>query len=409
MMTRIFSAIMMTAITAPAGAQDWKVMGSASAFAGQYFFQKSAGAVNGYGDLNLQLARSLSTRSGFFISERSVYTGFKQVNELAGGGTLFQQSLDNSLGFKWMQRFDGGWSVKPRVGVRSQLYRETSDEDWGKGLYDFMRYEGGVALERKTRWGASTPWTYQLAYDLYYTRYTRFKTLSSQFGAELATPDPGSRTLDSISHQFSYRSDWDFPGFTSGWLLASVSLIDYPDQKVVSSQGQYLNSKRSDAMPVLGLGANKRLLDWQPLGRIRPYIGGSVVATGNMSNQNHFDTDPQRLKFVRSYYDYLETKVTPTFGAIFLKTQTRASMGYEFGWRAYSTRPAQTENGSYTTSPLRQYTHSLFLDVSTPIWRNLGLRMRGTWADTKSNTHYEQTYQYNYTSANYFAGVEWKL
>ena len=85
-------------------AQEWKLMGKVDLFAGQYFFEGQSGSVNGYGDVDLQLARSFSPKSGFYLSERTVYTGFKQVNELAGGGTLFQQSLDNSLGFKLIRR-----------------------------------------------------------------------------------------------------------------------------------------------------------------------------------------------------------------------------------------------------------------------------------------------------------------
>ncbi|MEK7383600.1 MAG: hypothetical protein AAB262_10005, partial [Elusimicrobiota bacterium] len=79
------------------------------------------------------------------------------------------------MGAKWVQRWDAGWSFKPRLGVKSGLFRETKDEDWGKGLYDFNRYEAGVGLERKTRWGQSIPWTWQLSYDFYYTNYIRFK------------------------------------------------------------------------------------------------------------------------------------------------------------------------------------------------------------------------------------------
>src|SRR3990167_4621771 len=89
-----------------AQAQGWKFLGNADLFVGQYFFEKNAGSVNGYTDVNLQQARSFSSDSGLFFSERSIYTGFKQVNELAGGGTLFQQSLDNSLGFKYIKRFE---------------------------------------------------------------------------------------------------------------------------------------------------------------------------------------------------------------------------------------------------------------------------------------------------------------
>jgi hypothetical protein len=387
----------------------WKLMGRADLMAGQYFFKKSAGSVNGYTDVDLQLARSISSRSGFYVTGRHMYTGFKQVNELAGGGTLFQQSMDSSLGFKWMQRFEDGWSLKPRAGVRSQLFRETKDETWGNGLYDLWRYEAGLALERKTRWGDSIPWTYQFSYDFYYTRYQRFKTLASKYGAEVSAPNPGSRTLDTVSQQLAYRSDWDLPGFTSAYLFYAMSMINFVDQKVINTRGEYLNAKRSDIYQNLSLGASKRFLDLQALGRIRPVIGLGVSFADLISNQNHLDTDPNRMRFVGAYYDYWEARLSPNASVTFLKPMLSLRTGYDFASRFYTGRLAQNSDGSYTSRKLSQSTHGVFLEAAYPIWGGLDLKARGQWSRTLANTGYEQTYSYNYYDYNYFAGIEWKL
>ncbi|MFH1618502.1 MAG: hypothetical protein ABIG11_01200 [bacterium] len=387
----------------------WELMGRADLFAGQYFFEKSAGSVNGYGDLDLQLARSFSSSSGLFISERSIYTGFKQVNELAGGGTLFQQSLDNSLGGKWIRRYEGGYSLKPRAGVKSQLFRETSDEKWGKRLYDFWRYEAGVALERKTRWGLSIPWTWQISWDAYYTRYVRFKSLSSQFGAEMSAPDPGSRVLDSLTNQFSYTGELDLPGFNSLFFMYSLSMISFPDQKMIGSQGQYLDSSRSDSFHTLALGYSKRFSDLEALSRIRPLAGLNLTFSSLNSNQNHFDTDPKRLKFVDSYYDYSEIKVSPVVRAVFLESRLSVKAGYDFAFRYYTGRLSQTGAGDYTTGRLRQFLHGVSLDIAYPLWSSLDLKLRGFWMSSGSNNKYEQVYRYNYESSNYFAGVQWRI
>lgn len=394
---------------AAAAAQGWQLLGDADLFVGQYFFQKNAGAVNGYTDVNLQQARSFSSDSGFFINERSVYTGFKQVNELAGGGTLFQQSLDNSAGFKWIKRFEGGYSLKPRVGLRNELFRETSDERWGKGLYDFWRYEGGLVWERKTRLGLSIPWTYQVSYDFYYTYYPRFKSISNQFGAALASPDPGSRTLNAVTNQLAYRSDFDFPGFASAHFLYALAFSDYTDQKVVNSQGEYLGTRRSDVYQNLSLGFSKRLLDVQSPFRMRPIPGVGLAFSSLISNQNNFDTDPNRLKYVGGYYNYWEAHVSPNMGLVFLRHLIKVQAGYDFGYRSYSGRLAQLSDGAYTDSKLHQFNHSVSLEASYPLIRNLDLKAKGIWSSTNSNTQFEQTYKYNYSSYNYFAGLEWRL
>ena len=393
---------------APAG-PGYRLMGRLDISGGQYFYKSQAGAFNGYGVLDAQLAKSNSASSGHFFSLRTVYTGFKQVNELAGGGTLFQQSLDNTLGVKWIRRYEGGWALKPRLGVKNQLFRETKDEKWGKGLYDFNRYEAGLTLERKTRLGLSTPWTYQLSWDVYYTRYTRFKTLASQYGQELAAPNPGSRTLDTVTNQLSYDSGFDLPNFVRADLFAAVSLASYRDQKVINSNGVYLPSMRSDSYQALNVSLSKRYNDLAWFGGIRPVLGAGLGFANLFSNQNHLDTDPARLKFIRSYYDYREARLAPTAQFTFIDTGLLARLSYEFSLRAYPERPAQKTDGAYTSKKLKQYSSTLTLEASYPVLKGLDANLRGSWDTSRSNNRYEQVYRYNYESSMYFAGLEWRF
>lgn len=397
---------------APASAQSrpgWKLQGSLDAMAGQYFFNGGAGSINGYFNGDLQVLRSLSTSSGFYLGATGNYTGFKQVNELAGGGTLFQQSMDYSLGAKYIKRFDGGYSLMPRVGVRTQFFRETKDEDWGKGLYDFQRYETGLTWERKTRLGLTVPWTYQFTLDLYYTHYPRFQSLASQYGTEQAAPNPGARVLDTVSTQLGHRSEFELPGFVSLYGLYSLAFINFTDQKVVNSQGQYLNSKRSDAYQSLTVGASKRFNDLDVLGRVRPVLGLGLTAADLFSNQNHFDADPARLKYVGAYYNYWETRVSPNFTLTFLKTMAQTRVGYEAALRFYTGRLTQNSDGSYTGNKLHQTSHTVYIQALQPIGKGLSLKARGSWSSASANTDYQQTYTYTYHDYNYSAGLEWKF
>jgi hypothetical protein len=305
---------------------------------GQYFFNNSAGSVNGYANADMQLLRSLSSDWGFYLDGRAAYTGFKQVNELAGGGTLFQQSLDFGLGAKWVKRYDEGWSLKPRAGWRTQLFRETTDETWGKGLYDFWRAEAGIVWEHKTRLGDEIPWTWQLSYDFYYTHYPHFQSLATQFGAELRTPNPGTRLLDTVTNQFGYRNEYDLPNFISAWIFYSISFITFTDQKIVQSQGQFLSTNRADTYQSLNFGASKRFNDWQTLGRVRPVAGISFTVADLISNQNTFDADPSRLKFIGAFYDYWEARLTPNLTTTFLTTKTAVRLGADFAMRSYTAR-----------------------------------------------------------------------
>ena len=408
--SRFVASLLLIAVSA--AAQDlprWKAQGDLDLMIGQYFFNQSAGSVNGYASASGQLLRSLSSDWGFYLDGRASFTGFKQVNELAGGGTLFQQSMDGSLGAKWVKRWDEGWSLKPRVGIYTQLFRETSDETWGKGLYDYWRPEAGIVWEHKTRIGDEVPWTWQLSYDLYYTRYPHFQSLSTQFGTEQQAPNPGSRILDTVSNQFGYRNEYDLPGFVSAWIFYSISFVGFTDQKIVQSQGQFLSTNRSDTYQSLNVGASKRFNDWQVMGRVRPVAALNFTISDLISNQNDFDADPSRLKFIGAYYDYWETRIAPSLTMTFLTTKTIVRAGTEFAARSYTGRLAQNTDGSYKGDKLSQYTEGVTLDVSQPIWRELDLKLRAAFSNTSSNTAFEQTYQYNYHDYNYFAGFGWRF
>lgn len=387
----------------------WKAQGNVDAMAGQYFFNGSAGSVNGYANANAQLLRALSSDWGFYLDGSATYTGFKQVNELAGGGTLFQQSMDYSASAKWVKRWDDGWSLKPRVGARTELFRETTDETWGKGLYDFWRGEAGLVWEHKTRWGDEIPWTWQLSYDLYYTHYPHFQSLTTQFGTEQKAPNPGARVLDTVSNQFAWRNEFELPGFVSASALYAISFITFTDQKVVQAQGQFLGTNRADTYQYVSLGASKRFNDWQVLGRVRPVASLGFTLADLISNQNDFDADPSRLKFVGAYYDYWETRLSPGLTATFLKYGTIARVGGEFAARYYTGRLAQNTNGSYKGEKLHQFSESFALDVTQPVWRQLDAKLRVAWSNTSANTAFEQTYTYNYHDFNYFAGVGWRF
>ena len=414
MRSSLFAIAALALLASSAAAQDqpapaWKAQGDVDLMLGQYFYDGSAGSVNGYGNADVQLLRSLSNDWGFYLDGHSTYTGFKQVDELAGGGTLFQQSWDNYAGVKAVKRYDDGWSLKPRAGLRYEFFRETVGEAWGAGLYDFARYEAGLVWEHKTRLTDEIPWTWQLSYDLYYTHYPHFESLTSQFGTEQTAPNPGARILDTVTNQFGYRNEYDLPDFVSVWLFYSISFVTFTDQRVVEQEGQFLGTNRSDTDQTLNFGASKRYNDWQVLGRVRPVAALNVTFADQISNQNDFNADPSVLKFTAAYYDYWETHLNPSLTTTFLATKTVARVSADFAARYYTGRLAQNGDGSYTGNKLDQYTESVSFDASQPVWRDLEFKARAAWSNTSSNTTYEQTYVYNYHDFNYFAGFGWKF
>jgi hypothetical protein len=383
--------------------------GHLSLFAGQFFFQHNAGSLNGYADFGMNLSKSYSADAGFVADFSAVYTGFKQVNELVGGGTLFQQSFDAGGSVKWLRRLDSGGEIKPRLGFKYEFFRDTNDETWGKGLYDYWRAEAGIGWEKKTRLGFSTDLTSNLAYDFYYTSFPNYTSLGSQFGTELGAPNPGTKVLDNYSHNISYRGDLAFPGGRSAYVLAMLSLAQYPYQRLVDSNDAYESTLRHDLDYHLTLGGTQRLTDWQSLGRVRPFVTLSIGADRQSSNQNHFDPDPTRLKFIDGYYDYTQVHAGPTITLQSLQTRATLDLSYQLSYRRYSGRLTQNAAGDYNDSLMHQTVHTVALAFAYPLGRGLELQARANWAQALSNTDYQATYVYDYSTYNYFGGASWKF
>src|SRR5579871_471916 len=108
------------------------------------------------------------------------YNGTKQVTDLIGGGTLFQESQDHTGSLKLIRSFDNGLKLKAIGSYGAQFLRETTDESWGNGLYDNRRTSGGAEAE----WSWAKDQSVRLAYDYYAIRFPNYTSLESQGDAE---------------------------------------------------------------------------------------------------------------------------------------------------------------------------------------------------------------------------------
>ena len=192
-------------------------------------------------------------------------------------------------------------------------------------------------------------------------------------------------------------------------LFFSLSFIDFRDQKVINSDGKYLSSDRSDSFQTLGFGLSKRLNDTAFLGGLRPVLGADLALSNLISNQNHLDTDPKHLRYIGGFYDYWETRISPNAQFTFLARRATVRLNYEFDMRQYTGRLAQHSDGTYTGKKLSQFSHGLGLEFAWPLADALDLKVQGNWSSSSSNNRYEQVYRYNYNSAMYFAGLEWRI
>lgn len=383
----------------PVQAREFSAFLDAEVLGGQFFFQDAASSFGGIASLTFGPAWKVSDRSTLFGSYNGSYKGFKDVHDLVGGGQLFQESMDHRLSLKWARQLSETWALKPRFSYTKEFFRETKDEQWGKGLYDYDRMGGGLAAERNGML-LDRPSRLSFGYNLFWTKYPNYQSLASLFGQELASSGPGSRTLDTLSHDLSFEGSLGLSEKWDSWLSYTLSLRDFTDQRVVNQSGSYESFNRSDLANQVNLG-----FGFKPERRVfglQPSLSLSYRLDFFHSNQNHFDTSQNQ--FLPNYYDYLEHGINLS-GELGSQAGTKASLGYSYSTRGYQDRLAQNTNGLYLGDKLSQETHLISFTLGYPLYRELLAKASGQWKQVLANTAFEKTYRYTFSAMNYFAGL----
>lgn len=403
MTKKLVLLLALAAVPAVSWGSEFSAFLDAEFLGGQFFYQDTASAFGGTAALTFGPAWKMSDRSTLFASYGGSYKGFKDVHDLVGGGQLFQESMDHRLSLKWARQVSETWTFKPRLSYTKELFKETRDEKWTKGLYDYDRYGAGLAAERNGTL-AGIPSRFSAGYNAFWTRYPNYKSLSSLFGNELAAVGPGSRTLDTISHDLAFESALGLSPRWDAWLGYTVSLRNFTDQRLANSAGSYDSTLRNDFDHQLNLGSAYRP-DWV-FGGFRPSVSLDYRLELFQSNQNHLDTNQNQ--FLPGYYDFLDNTVTLS-GEVSARTKSKATLSYSYSNRAYQERLAQDGNGLYLGETLTQSTHLISLSLTYPIYRSLSARASGNWKRVMANTTYEKAYRYTFSSMNYFVGIGYSL
>ena len=388
---------------------------------GQYFFGHERGNLSG----NLNLLASMAIKHEKLGPKWTIvpvlssqYQGTKQVADLVGGGTLFQERMGHSLAVRGVYQLSPEWKLKPGAGYKWEYLKETKDESWGNGLFDYRR--PGLSLEAECVY--RDPFSFRLGYDFYHIEFVNFSSLESLIkasnGDALARSLSGRSVLDSYNHSLTLGGTLQGPwrSYAEGTLITTLRL--FPDQHVVTQTGDFENSTRSDL-------AGQLYLAW----RIPREISGSWKAVyglrleaGNTnSNQNNYDA--QRLKFLKDYYDSTSMRAGGDLN-LYRKLPPRRSGGsaadekderpLELNLAAtvgrvnYSGRITQDPSGLYLSDKIHQNEMVLNLDVRYPVAPHFMWTSQIGYGKQTSNQHFERLYRYNFTTMNYRVGFSYE-
>ena len=368
---------------------------------GQWFFDGKNSALGGNAGVQFVPAYKVSERFSLLPSIESQYRGTRSAEELAGGATLFQDTWENALGVKAVMTPNEQWTYRTRLSGRMKWFRETTNETWTNGLYDYDSLSLGAEAERK--WAHAS---IAAGYDYSYLTFPNYQSLESSQTGDLARELAGKDVLNANIHVLSLRGRAPLPARfnldVSGYLAPRY----YTDQRVVALSGLFTPTRRVDTASGVNFDLNRAFH-----GPASSMLAGSLVYgyLGMNSNQNHYDA--RLTTFIPDFYDYDQQTFGAQLHASFGHTYAGpmgAELGGSYSYRQYRSRPIQDSDGSYLSGKLHTVETAVTASFSYPLTRGIHARVSTTVGRSRSNNQFEQLYRYNYTNANYQFGFTYE-
>lgn len=397
---RLYAVLLCASLHAPAVAMEVIPAARLTVLGGQFFFQGDNTSLNANSDWSLTPGFKLSDRDLLIMIVSGQYRRTREVQELIGGGFLTQETLDNTLGLRWVRLLSPSWNVKSTLSYKNEMLTESVTEKLGAGLFDYHKISGAIELERIDEGAVRSVRQSLGAYAIRFYHYRALSAETSDLGAEV---NAGDRVLDFDAYEYSAAVDIIPEERTLLTFSVMGSLRAYRDQKVVTLSGTYLAENRFDAYVTGAASIRRSLPRW---GGLESSLGLNALYSRLESSQHNYDA--QNTRFNPGFYDYGEINAGPFIAARW-RHKLSATLGYDYSLRAYDHRPTQDETGSYGNRAIRLNTHTLNLSTSYALGRGFSVLAQGTYRRSTSNMLYESSYRYNYWTANYFAGLSWTL
>jgi hypothetical protein len=380
---------------------------------GQYFFAGDRSSLGANASLMAAPVMRKSDQWSFVPIYSGTYQGTKGVNEGSAAGTIFQQKMDHWVSFSAIDSLPGtNWKLKPSVSYKRQFLKETRDESWGHGLFDFEKIALGLEAENVYR----DPFSYRLGLDVFRIRFPNFQSLESKTGIDpagnpLGREHAGKNVLDTYNYNFSFGGAVPIPfndpvvSLQGGY---NVLYQDYISEPIVDSRGQLETKHRNDLLQNLSVAVGYP----RPLRVMgtdcRLDLSFAMNLSYNKSNQNTFDAN--QTKFIADFYSYYSFGLGPSAALVWgdKKRPSSVSSSFRFNKTRYLGRQAQEGEGIYTGSLQTQDRYSFGIDYSYPIAPSFSLKAQTNAMWVRSNNNFEKRYSYNYVTQNYLLGFTYE-
>jgi hypothetical protein len=394
----LLAAALGAAIPARA-ALEWVPVFDTTLLLGQLYENGSASSWEGNASLQATPAVKFNEQWGLIPTYAFNYQGTKSVTDLGSGGQLFQDSMSHALLVKGIWK-RGDLKLKPHAGYRWEFLRETTDEKWGKGLFDYRKPSAGLDAE----YGFAEGWTGSAGFDWYQIRFPNYSSLESGVVAQgLGRAEAEPRTLD--SNNLSWTAGGSFPTplpDVKGNLTLNWTARSYGQQHLVAASSDLTAGTRADQIKSVSgaLSWGRKISDDFGL-----FLNLQGAWTRVDSNQNNYDASVNL--FLPNYYSYEERSIQPRATAVLGPRHVEFAVAYLNSYRRYVSRPAQDAGGAYLGDPQYIEQDNFVFDLAVPIDKHWKAVATASMASASSNQQYQLFFKTNYTLQSYLLGVSY--
>ena len=342
-----------------------------------------------------------------FDEEKSLillYTGSyrktKQVFVQDEGPKLFSEDIVQNVIPTFRYMYSSKMAISPSVVFTEVKTKETSEDTWSNGLYNYRDVGGGIKVEYQLEADSDEKQDVSFGVQCFRRKYSNFISLASiaGIGSFEEREKDFDGTLVSINHLKLRKFGWSN--------TAKLSFLDkrYVDKLIENETGERDPVKQHD----INLHLHNDLLYKLESG----WGYGLGLSLGyTESNQNMTEGTFPAVVFHPNYYSLYSISLRPSVSFVdHLSCGKIITYSAQYGVTRsnYVERHAKDSNGVLLDDKQVDWASNLTLRMVYTLDKHWNIGMVMDYSKVSSNMHYEQVYRYNYEVMNLSAGFSFR-
>ncbi len=358
--------------------------------------------LGGYSDINTGSPLWGYNVSGFYspavrLNEKNylipLYNGaYKRMRQYVTqeeGGRLYNNWQIHNGSIALRSKLSDTWSSRLTALATWNFVKETRDESFGKGLYDYEDYGGSADFRHISPIDEKRENMQTVGFQYFHRDYPHYQSLIS-LAAQTAV-EKKEKDFDGVKFSGGFEAK-NTQGLN--WEAKPSLLLKYFIDKRLIDEGGVLDmdKKRRDYVVTVELNG------MYPVKRDAWEIAIDNSLDYNYSNLGYYDSTNNDV-YTKNYYTYLSLFTYPYLTYYYpLGKDKRVSLrcGYSFLLRDYSDRKAQESGGVYTNNDQRDKEHAFHINCSFPLTKKISWITSYDYTWARSNQKYEKYYTYSY-------------